>query len=112
MTKTYSRSPDSTYPAKLVVLLRVPVFALTSPTAAGAVSVKRLRSVPDIPLTGKPFISGANRSSDLIFTSNWPTRLAVTRFSLDKPLASLTINLEESIPSSSNTPEKVSATPA
>ena len=112
MTNAYSRSPDSTYPAKLVVLLSVPVFALTKPTASGAVSVNRFRRVPEIPLIGKPLISGSNRSSVLIFTSNWPTRLAVTRFSLDKPLASLTIILEESMPSSANALEKVSATPA
>ena len=70
MTNAYSRSPDSTYPAKLVVLLSVPVFAFTRPTASGAVSVNRFRRVPEMPLTGKPFISGTNRSSALILTSN------------------------------------------
>ena len=52
VTKTYSRSVDSTYPAKVTVPFRVPVFAWISPTALGAVVINRSFKVPEMPLTG------------------------------------------------------------
>jgi len=52
VTKTYSRSVDSTYPAKVTVPFKVPVFARTNPTAFGAVVRKRERRVPEIPPMG------------------------------------------------------------
>ena len=88
MTKAYSRSPLSTYPARLAVPFKVPVLALMSPTACGAVLINLFFKVPEIPPIGNPPIRGANFAFSRILIRSVPTCLAVIRFKLESPLAS------------------------